>query len=187
VISTWRRGQELLCKHTDDIGLSEEDFLASLRRRQPARVRGSAIFVTRLSTRIPRALLHLLKHTKSLHERVVLLTVEISRQPRVEESRRLVAKRIAERFYRVIVTYGFMEQPDVPAALSDARKRGVLPELPDATYFLGRLTLQHGSRARLRWFPRGLFLFLFRNASQATAYLGIPAGRSVEIGEMVEI
>lgn len=187
VLVTWARGQAYLSQWTDEVGLSEEEFFTSLDRRPPTRVKGTAIVVTRLRAGVPRMLLHLLKHTKTLHETVVLLTVDVASSPKVPEAERLQVTMIREGCFRVRALYGFMERPDVPKLLKDGSDAGVLPKLRDSTFFIGRVTLIPATRKRLRWFPRGLFFFLANNAFEVTRHFHIPPSRSVEIGVPVEL
>lgn len=80
-----------------------------------------------------------------------------------------------------------MEEPDIPGLLRDAHRRGLLPELRDCTYLVGRLTLLPAAKPRLRWFARGLFFFLFHNAHEVTRHFGIPPNRTIEVGTPVEL
>jgi len=187
VLITWYRGQSLLRARSEDVGLSEAEFLTSFERSQTYRCRGTAVMVTRLPAGVPRTFLHLLKHTKSMHELVVLVTIQVVRRPRVAEGERILVQRFRDDFYRVTARYGFMDSPDLPALIKDAHRRGLIPEVRDPTYILGRLTLTQGDKPSLKWFPRGLFFFLFHNAHEVNRYFGIPPSRTIEIGAPQEI
>ena len=128
-MSTWRRGREVMFERLYRGAPSLRSFLASLSRRPPTRVPGTAVFLTANPDRVPRALLHNLKHNKVLHERVVVLKVETEDVPRVPTSERLEVEHMGANFHRVVVRYGFMEQPDVTAALTvlPARAAGADP------------------------------------------------------------
>jgi KUP system potassium uptake protein len=91
-------------------------------------------------------------------------------------------------FYRIIARYGFMETPDVPAVMAQARSLGVPIDPPaDTTYFLGRESLLTTGKARMAGFRKSLFALMSRNARPATAYFGLPPGRVVELGVQVEL
>jgi KUP system potassium uptake protein len=183
----WRRGQELLQDHTEDVGFSELDFLRSLKTEKLVRVPGAAVVVTRLEEGVPRMLLHLMRATKTLHETVVILTLDVVNRARVPSDQRLDVVDFGDGIYRLRARFGFMERPDVPGLIALASSRKLLPKLRDFSYFLGRIALTLRAKPRLRWFPRSLFTFLFRNARPATLHLGIPPSRSVEVGVPVEI
>jgi KUP system potassium uptake protein len=188
VMFVWRRGQQLLQGHTDDVGLAEADFLNTLPDGKITRVQGTAIVVTRLEKGIPLMLLHLMKATKSLHETVVIVTIDVANRAKLPEAERLSVESFGDGLYRVRGRYGFMESPNVPAIVKEASRRKLLPKaLPDCSYFLGRIVLTEKRKPILPWFPRRLFMFLFHNARQASQHLGIPSNRCIEIGIPVEI
>ena len=141
------------------------------------------MFLTSEIETVPVSLLHSLKHYKVLHEQNVLLTVRTSTSPRLADEKRVHLESFNPLFTRVIVTFGYMEEPNVPRALVLARKLGWQFDIMSTSFFLSRRTLKlgdHGSIFR-EWQDR-VFLMLARNASDATQYYRIPTDRVVEIG-----
>ncbi len=184
----WRRGQKLLQGHTDDVGLTEADFLNMLPPGKIARVKGTAIVVTRLEKGVPLMLLHLMRATKSLHENVVIVTIDVANHAKLPAGERVTVETFGDGIFRLRGRYGFMERPDVPEIVNEASRRKLLPKtLPDRTYFLGRIVLSEKRKPLLPRFPRRLFMFLFHNSRQASEHLGIPPNRCIEIGIPVEI
>ncbi|MCQ9322532.1 KUP/HAK/KT family potassium transporter, partial [Staphylococcus aureus] len=106
-----------------------------------ARVPGTAVFMTSAADGVPPALLHNLKHNKVLHERVILLTVKIVDVPYVEEDTNARVEPLGDGFHRLVVRYGFMQEPDVPSALAKVTVCGPPIRMVDTSFFLSRQTL----------------------------------------------
>jgi KUP system potassium uptake protein len=133
-------------------------------------------------------MLHNLEHNKVLHERVLFVTVKTRQVPHVAADDRLEIESFGNGLYRVKVYYGFMDQPNIPEALAVSAQRGLPPIDPaDTTYFLGRETIISSSRRGMASWRERLFALMARNATTATAYMGIPPDRVVELGEQVEV
>jgi KUP system potassium uptake protein len=131
--------------------------------------------------------MHSLKHYKVLHEMNVILTVRNSTLPRIDDAERVQIEQIDPRFMRVSMIFGYMEEPNIPKALALCRKLGWKFDIMSTSFFVSRRTLRIGARSPMpRWQER-LFIWLFSNASDATAYFHIPTGRVVEIGTQVNI
>lgn len=187
VMYTWRRGSRVLFQKTRKLEVPLRDLVASLEKRPPQRVPGTAVFLTGDPDSAPTALLHSLKHYKVLHEKNVVLTVEYAETPRVDESERVRMEPLGETFMRVVIRFGFMERPNIPAALVIARKQGWSFDIMSTSFFLSRRTLRPARDSLLpRWQDR-LFIGLARSASDATDYFQIPTGRVVEVGTQVTI
>jgi len=187
VMLTWQKGRSELARRQRDEQLSLEAFLARVTGDHPPRVGGTAVYLTAEPDGVPHALLHNLKHNKVLHERVVLLSVRTEDVPRVGPDERIAVTPLGKRFYRVVLSFGFFEQPDVPQALSLARAHGLEIEMADTSFFLGRQKLVPSLRSTLpRWQER-LFIGLARNAENATDYFRLPTNRVVELGAQMEI
>jgi KUP system potassium uptake protein len=188
LLRTWRRGRVLLREEILKDGIPLDAFLPGLMLAPPARVPGTAVFLTPQRGIVPKALLHNLKHNKVLHERNVLLTVETAATPYVPAKSRLRIETIGDDFHRATVRYGFMETPDVPLALMASADHGGLGFDPmETTYFASRESIvATAHRGMPAWRDR-LFAFMHRNASPATDFFRIPATRLVELGAPVEI
>jgi KUP system potassium uptake protein len=150
-------------------------------------VDGTAVFLTGDPESAPTALLHSLKHYKVLHKSNIILSLVTEDRPRVPESERAEIEEINELFSKVILKFGFMEQPNVPKALAQLRKKGLKFDIMTTSFFLSRRTLKASAASGMPIWQDRLFILMARNASEATAYFQIPTGRVVEIGTQVII
>jgi len=187
--STWKTGRRILMTKLQQQAYPLRTFLDNLENNPPIRVPGTAVFMAAGYWGTPPALLHNLQHNKVLHERVVVLTVSTAEVPRVPGDERVQEiERLGHGFYRVILRFGFMDDPNVPAALRalpvDA---GLHIDLEDTAFFLGRETLLATPRPGMALWREKLFGAMSRNASRATAFFRLPPDRVVEIGMHVEI
>jgi KUP system potassium uptake protein len=188
ILRTWRRGRELLHDEVRKEGIQLDTFLPGLMLAPPARVPGTAIFLTADKGVVPHALMHNLKHNKVLHERNVFLTVETLNVPYAPADKRLKMEGIGDDFYRVLVRYGFMETPDIPLALMrSCDKGGMYFDPMDTTYFASRETIVAGAHRGMPVWRDRLFAIMHRNAAPATGFFRIPGNRLVELGAQVEI
>ncbi len=188
VLRTWRRGRELLHEEVRKEGLQLDVFLPGLMLAPPARVPGTAVFMTADKDVVPHALLHNLKHNKVLHERNVFLTVETLNVPYAPHEKRLRIDAIGDEFYRVVIKFGFMETPDVPQALMRSCDRGGAYFDPmETTYFASRETIVASAHRGMPVWRDKLFATMHRNAAPATTFFRIPGNRLVELGAQVEI
>jgi KUP system potassium uptake protein len=186
VMLTWKRGRRILAERIQREAKPLDEFIAEARQRAITRVPGTAIFMSGTAGKTPPALLHNLEHNKVLHERIIFVTVKTEQVPFVGDGERVAVEEFGSGLYRVKVHYGFMEDPDIPAALASG-PRGLPPMEADTTYFLGRETIIATSRPGMAPWRERLFAILSRNATTATAYFGIPPDRVVEMGEQIEI
>jgi KUP system potassium uptake protein len=187
VMYTWRRGSRLLYEKTRRQEIPLKSLVASLERKPPVRVPGTAIFLTSDPTSAPTALMHSLKHYKVLHEKNVILTIETVAAPHVDLSERVRIEPVGETFSRVILKFGFMETPNVPKALAIARKLGCTFDIMATSFFLSRRALKPAAQSGMPKWQDGLFIALARVANDATDYFQIPTGRVVEVGTQVMI
>ena len=184
---TWKRGSRLLFEKTRRLEIPLESLVANLEKKPPARVPGTAVFLTSDPLSAPTALLHSLKHYKVLHEKNVILTIETADTPRVNAAERVRIEPVGETFSRVVLRFGFMETPNVPKALVIARKLGWQFDIMSTSFFLSRRTLKPAPHSGMpRWQDR-LFIGLTRVANDATDYFQIPTGRVVEVGTQVTV
>ena len=184
---TWRRGSRLLVQKTRKLEIPLDSLVASLERKPPIRVPGTAVFLTSDPAFAPTALMHSLKHYKVLHEKNVILTVETADTPRVDISERVRIEPVGETFLRVVLRFGFMEQPNVPKALAIARRSGWTFDIMSTSFFLSRRLLKPAAKSGMpRWQDR-LYISLSRTANDATDYFQIPTGRVVEVGTQVTV
>jgi KUP system potassium uptake protein len=185
-LTTWAKGRKLMIKRMNEAAMPAEIFIRSA-ASSAARVPGTAVFMTTTSDGIPHALLHNLKHNKVLHERVMILTVKIEDVPFVDAARRLELKDLGSGFHRLIVRYGFMEETDVPSALSKVSACGPEFKMMDTSFFLARQTLIASPRPGMAIWREKLFAWMLRNAESAMEFFKLPPNRVVELGSQVEI
>jgi len=187
LMSTWRRGRELVIRELKQSGLALEPFIASLSAHPPLRVPGTAVFLTANVNAVPNALLHNLKHNKVLHERNVLLTVETLETPIAEYNERTEITALGGEFYRLTLRFGFAEDQDIPVALARCETKGLDFDMMDTTFFISRETVVATDRPGMPLWRDKLFAFLARNSNPATAFFRIPGNRLIELGTQVEI
>ena len=184
---TWVRGSQILAVKSKKDSLPLADLIEMLRARPPHRAPGTAIFLTSDPDIAPVALMHNLKHNKVLHEKNVVLTVRTTDRPRVEESRRIVMEPINDDFKKITISYGFMEQPNVPRALGLCRKQGLKFDIMSTSFFLGRRSVVASASQGMPMWQDKLFIYLMRNAANPTDFFHIPPGRVVELGTQVTV
>ena len=188
LMRTWRRGRELLRDAVQSEGIQLETFLDGLMLSPPVRVPGTAIFMTADKGVVPHALMHNLKHNKVLHERNIFLTVDSLKVPYAPKSERLSITTIGDNYYRVVIKFGFMEEPDVPQALMQAADCSAICIDPmETTYFASRETVLASAHRNMPVWRDKLFALMHRNAAPATGFFRIPGNRIVELGTQVQI
>jgi KUP system potassium uptake protein len=188
LMSTWRRGREHVFGRLRASSVPLEDFLKSLFSDPPHRVAGTAVFLTATPDATPHALMHNLYHNKVLHERVVFLTVNIGDEPWVSNKERVVCQKLGNGCWRVLVSYGFLERPDVTKALGLCAGAGLPIDMMETSFFLSRelIAASEGGAGMARWRDR-LFATMARNAGSVTDYFNIPNNRVIELGTRIEI
>jgi KUP system potassium uptake protein len=187
LMSTWKRGRVILRERLEDVVLPVDLFLADIHRNSAPRVPGTAIFMYSDPRAIPPALLHNLKHNKVLHERVVFLVVDTENVPHVAPIERAKVEDLGSGLYRIILRYGFMEEPNVPEALAELREKGLEFQHLETTYFLGRETLIPSDKPGMALWREQLFSVMHRNARTATSFFCLPPNRVVELGAQIEL
>jgi KUP system potassium uptake protein len=187
VMTTWKRGRELLHQKLGQDAIELAPFIESLALGGATRVPGTAVFLTGRPQGVPRAMLHSLKHYKVLHERMVIVTIRIFDVPYVPEIDRVEVADLGQSFWQVTVQYGFKDEPDLPAALAQCAHFGLEFEMMDTSFFLGRETLVPRFGGEMAYWRVLLFALMFRNASSLTAFFKIPSNRVVELGSQVVI
>ncbi|HTO67573.1 MAG TPA: potassium transporter Kup [Bradyrhizobium sp.] len=184
---TWRRGSRLLFEKSRKLEFPLADLVAMLEKKPPQRVPGTAVFLTSDPLSAPTALMHSLKHYKVLHEKNVILTIEIAPTPRVDISERVRLEQLSPSFSKVVLRFGFMESPNVPRALAIARKLGWQFDIMSTSFFLSRRALKPAAHSGMPRWQDHLFIALSRSANDATDYFQIPSGRVVEVGTQVTV
>ncbi|MBI5108629.1 MAG: potassium transporter Kup [Rhodocyclales bacterium] len=185
LLTTWKRGRELLGLRLAEEAIALQPFVARLVMGGIERVPGTAIFLTPNPDSVPHALLHSLKHYKALHEQVIVLSVQVVDLPYVPDVDRVEVRRLDGNFSQVTVQYGFKDEPDIPAALAMCHESWLAGDMTDTSFFLGRETLIPSFGSDMAYWRELLFIAMFRNAGSATAFFKIPSNRVVELGTQV--
>jgi len=187
LLSTWKRGRALLSDRLTELAIAVEPFLDSVARHPPARVSGTAVFLTTKFEGVPHALMHNLKHNKVLHERVVLLTVIFQDIPHIDDDERIEIWPLGSNFYKLFVIYGFKDETDIPSALELCAAHELEFNMMDTSFFLSRETLIPSGKPGMALWREKLFVSMARNAGSVTAYFQIPTNRVIELGTQVEL
>ncbi|MET3761755.1 potassium transporter Kup [Sphingomonas sp. UYEF23] len=188
VIYTWNRGRGIVREFELRQSVPLADLAAALAKRPPERVEGTAVFLTANPDSAPGALLHNLKHNKVLHEKNLICSIRTADRPSVEQDERAEIRPVDANFTIIVLTYGFMESPDVPRDLgleAVSHKKSLNPA--KTSYFIGRNTIKPAADQGMPLWQDRIFMFLQRNASDPTDFLKIPPGKVLELGEQVTV
>jgi KUP system potassium uptake protein len=185
LIWTWRRGRELMLERLERDTLPLGGFIKQIQGK--SRVPGTAVYMTSRTDVVPVPLLHNLKHNKVIHHRIVLLHVVTANAPYIAQEQRSQVIHLMDEFHSVVVTYGFMEQPDIPRALEACAPQGLSFDLMETSFFVGRVTIVAGAAPRMSRLRIRLFEAMHRNALAATEFFRIPPNRVVELGGQIEL
>ena len=193
LMTTWKRGREILRERLTDITMPLPTFLESIATSSIPRVSGTAVFMTSESGGAPVVLLHHLKHNKVLHEQVILLSIQTAEVPEVAIADRILTlERLEKGFVRVIARYGFMESPDVKEVLAVLKTQGIKTRPLDTSYYLGREELIAADKPwkkdglTMNIWRKRLFALMSKNARSAAAFFNLPPNRVVELGTQIE-
>jgi KUP system potassium uptake protein len=184
LFTTWARGRTLLAARLARDAMPVDSFLRT--SANAPRVPGLAVYFTRDATGVPTALLHSLKHHHVLHEHVLLLTIQTAMLPHVARESRLHFEEIGLGTSRAVLTFGFLDEPDVPAGLT-LLPQGWAEDAMRTSYVLGRQILVPAARPGMPQWQEALFAAMVRLSGSATEYFRLPPGRVVELGSQVEI
>jgi KUP system potassium uptake protein len=184
---TWLQGRLAVAAREKEESLPIETLLDSIGPGRVHRPQGTAVYLTAFSGNAPNCLLHNLKHNEVFHEHVVLLTVEVPDEPFVAAENRATIVHLGKGVHRVVLRYGFMEQPDVPRDLAGLADKGIPTDPMRTSYFIGRNSFVGGARPLLPRWQQKLFLSLSRIAASAGDFFGLPTNRVIELGSRIEI
>lgn len=183
----WRTGRVLLASRLSERDIRQETFLEQIAEDTPYRVPGTAVVLTGYDQfYVPAALMHHLACTHVLHERVIFLTVMTEDRPHVPAADRLDFENLGQGIMRLRVHYGFSQPPNIPVALKLGEHVGIPVDIDSVIYILGRETLiPRRNLPGLPYWQKVIFVWLSRNAAQATAYYRLPEERVLELGLQV--
>jgi KUP system potassium uptake protein len=186
MLTSWAKGRRLMHQSMAEASLPLAVFAKSA-KNSATRVAGTAIFMASSGSGVPSALLHNIKHNKVLHERVVVLTVQIGEVPYVDPDNRVELQDLGDGFYRLRLHYGFMEETDIPAALKKVDMCGAPFDMMHTSFFLSRQTLLPSKTPGMALWREKLFSWMLRNAATAMEFFRLPTNRVVELGSQLEI
>lgn len=187
LMTTWKTGRRIVADRLAARVTPLDEFLAGVRANPPARVPGTAVFMTAQAKGAPPALTHNLRHNKVLHTQVLTLSVATQPIPHVPLAERVSVRALGDGIADVTLRYGFMDEPNIPAALAEGRPQGLPDPAGDVTYFLGRETLLVTDRPGMARWREQLFVIMSRNAVRAVTFFRLPPERVVELGIQVEL
>jgi KUP system potassium uptake protein len=188
VMLIWHFGTEAIQRRFAATAVPLKKVLDALTAKEIPRVKGTAVFLTRATREAPPVMVWHLKHNRSLHEKVLVITVSVVRTPWVQSSDRLQVEEVAPHFYRAFARFGFVERPDLPALLRAAQARGCKLDLDDVTYYVGHETVVPREKSpRLPRVIESLYAAMQRNSVHVSDYFRIPPESVVEIGREIAI
>jgi KUP system potassium uptake protein len=188
VMLIWHRGSTAVARALNERVIPISEFMGMVESRRIPRVPGTAIFLTRTLSDTPPVVVWHVKHNRALHEHLFVLRVVTESVPRIKESERLATTEVAPNFWRATAHYGFMERPDIPNLLKQAREQGCPLVFDDITYYVGHGTIIHrGDGKGLAEWEEALFAAMERNAVHVSDFFSLPRDSVVEIGRQVAI
>ncbi|GAA5520227.1 potassium transporter Kup [Aliifodinibius salicampi] len=187
VMTTWKHGRRILGDRLQDKIVPHEEFIERVHKKNPERIKGTAVFMDSNPEGTPQALLHNLEHNKVIHERIILLSLIMREIPKVPDEERMEIKPLGENVFRVNVDIGFSEEPNVPVLLRSCDIGDSEFKLEETTFFLGRETMLATQKPGMAMWREKLFAWMSRNAERAASYFHIPSDRVIEIGTQIEL
>ena len=187
LMMTWKQGRRLMAERMRGDAIDLKSFLEAVFVSPPARVQGTAVFLSSGEGITPTALLHNLKHNKVLHATNLFVTVKHHEVPYIESADRTKVVSLGNDCWQVNLHFGFKNDPDVPEALAVLRTSGIDFDDMDTSYFLSRDIVIPTFGAGMMMWREKLFAGMHRNATAAADFLNLPTNRVVELGSKVEI
>jgi KUP system potassium uptake protein len=187
IMVTWMRGRLALANKLRKESIELVGLLESLEKRAPTRVAGAAVFMQTDPIYAPSALMHNLKHNRVLHDILVFITLETTDEPRADPDNRVSVKRLPLGAWLVEARFGYMEQPDVPAALRACETHGLSIDPAQASYFLGRRVIRMSPKSAMPFWQQRIFIMLANQSARAIEFFRIPPDRVVELGMQMSI
>lgn len=187
VMTTWKRGRELVLDKLERQALSLQGFVDNLQIRPPLRVPGTAVFLSKSIKVVPHALLHNLKHNKVIHERVIFLTIKVKDEPWLPEEERLELTEIGTGFWQVVAHFGYQETPSMEEIFQACAEQQLIVKLNNTSFFLSYEYLISTDLPGMARWREGLFIWMNRNSYRATDFFHIPTNRVVELGVQLEL
>ena len=184
---TWAKGRGILAAKLHKVMPPVHQFIVDLASHPPNKIEGDAVYLTGNKNVVPVALAKNVKHNKVIHSRTILLNFQVEDIPRVPSLKKIQTEKLGSGFHRIVAHYGFMEDPSLDTLVSLARDQGLDLDLGTTSFYVGRENLViAGTSAMMRW-RTNLFIFMSRNAADATSFFTLPADQTIEVGVRLEI
>ncbi len=187
LMTTWVRGTAIVSAKAHAASIPLERLIGMLKKSKPARVPGTAVFLTSDPDVAPSALMHNLKHNHVLHDRNLVVTVAVATTPRVSDAERLAIEPLADSFWRIGLSYGYMEVPNVPKGLALARRDGIVLEMMSTSYFLNRRSFRPSPEGGMPLWQDKLYIAMTKAATDATGFYRLPSNRVLELGQQLVV
>ncbi|WP_372338864.1 potassium transporter Kup [Mangrovibrevibacter kandeliae] len=184
---TWIQGTAIVYGKSKRESIELDALAAMLCKSKPLRAKGTAVFLTSDATIAPSSLLHNLKHNGVLHEQNVILTISVADVPRVPDDDRIMIEQLPDSFVRVLLTFGYMEEPNVPKALALAKKKGLKFEIMSTSFFLSRRSFRASKHAGMPLWQDYLYIGMAKSAADASNFYSLPTNRVVELGQQFTV
>jgi len=186
LMSTWVKGRDIIGKQLKNYMKPLKKFIEELDMQSVKKVPGTVIYMTRNPLSTPPAFLYNIKHNKIVHKKVIFLSVGYKSIPHVYHKKRIMLQKMPKGFYRIVVGYGFMDRPDIQAALKGINHKKLKIDMDETTFILGRETLiPSKTKGMSRWRDR-LYMYMSHSAEDATKYFKLPPDRVFEIGAQIK-
>jgi KUP system potassium uptake protein len=187
IMTTWKRGSQLVFAQEQHFELPLDALFERMRQNPPRRAPGTAVFLSANPAGAPSALLANLQHNGVIHEQVLLTTVQFDAAPHCSEDERLTVTPLEQGFFLALVRFGFMEEPNVPRALSRCVAPGLVFDPERVPYFVNRTRVIPTDLPGMALWRERLYTLMRRNAADAADFFGLPPSRIFEIGTSVEV
>jgi KUP system potassium uptake protein len=184
---TWIRGTRIVFMKARRESVPLDSLVRMLARSKPFRPPGMAVFLTSDPETAPAALMHNLKHNNVLHAKNVILTIRTTTTPTVQDANRIVIEQLNEDFTKVVISYGYIETPNVPRALAMCRKLGLKFDIMTTSFFVGKRSFKASANSGMPMWQDKLFIAMAKDAANATDFYHIPSGRVVELGQQITV
>ena len=182
LMMTWKQERMVHLKRVVDDEMELVPFIETIKESSPFRPSGTAVYLTAHTSGVPHALLHNLYHNQVLHSNILMVTIKTEDVPHIAENAQVEVEDLDYGFHRILVRYGFKDDPNIPKALELSKLKGVDYEPMKTSYFLGRDTLIPKLDSGLSYWREMLYIWMFKNSSSATSYFKIPPNRVIELG-----
>jgi KUP system potassium uptake protein len=187
LLTTWFRGQKILSQVLSHARVSVRDFAEDFVKQNYRRVPGVAVYMTPRKHVLPEPMVLNLKYNKVLHERVILLTVQTTNEPFSEPEERYDIQELADDFYRVIIRYGFLDEPNLDRDMRTCLYNDESLFGEDVAFFMGHESVIPTRGTGMAIWREHIYAWMKRNAGSAIDFYRVPAHKVMEIGGQYEI